>query len=224
MKRVEVSKVRMPRSQRMTFGLPPLSTYSADSSHSWIDVDMPRLSSTGLPTAPTLRSSEKFCTLRAPICKISACSATTSTLSGSITSVMIGSPVSRRASARSLSPSSSRPWNAYGDVRGLNAPPRSTAAPAAFTRVATSSTCSRDSTEHGPAMTTIFRPPMPTLPTCTTLLALRTSRLASLNGCRIGVTDSTVSSDSSERSRSLPRSSPMAPMTVRSSPRIVWGR
>ena len=73
-------------------------------------------------------------------------------------------------------------------------------------------------------MTTIFRPPMPTLPTCTTLLALRTSRLASLNGCRIGVTDSTVSSDSSERSRSLPRSSPMAPMTVRSSPRIVWGR
>ena len=47
--RVEVSKVRMPRSQRMTFGLPPASTYSAASSHSWIDVDMPRLSSTGLP-------------------------------------------------------------------------------------------------------------------------------------------------------------------------------
>ena len=109
-------------------------------------------------------------------------------------------------------------------MRGLKAPPRSTPAPAAFTRAATSSTCSRDSTEQGPAMTTIARPPMATPPTRTTLLALRTSRLASLNGCRIGVTDSTISSDSSARSRSLPRSSPTAPITVRSSPRIVCGR
>src|SRR5882762_5890602 len=151
-KRVAVSNVRMPRSHRMTLGLPPLSTYSADSSHSWIEVDMPRLSSTGLPAAPTLRSSEKFCTLRAPIWRMSACSATTSTLSGSMTSVMIGSPVSRRASARSFRPSSSRPWNAYGEVRGLKAPPRRTVAPAAFTRAATCRICSRDSTEHGPAI------------------------------------------------------------------------
>ena len=43
----------MPRSQRITFGLPPASTYSAESSHSWIDVDMPRLSSTGLPHSAT---------------------------------------------------------------------------------------------------------------------------------------------------------------------------
>jgi hypothetical protein len=85
-KRVAVSKVRMPRSHRMTLGLPPDSTYSADSSHSWMVVDMPRLRSTGLPASATRRSSEKFCTLRAPICKISEYSATTSTLSGPILS------------------------------------------------------------------------------------------------------------------------------------------
>src|SRR6185295_4733379 len=41
-KRVAVSKVRMPRSHRITLGLPPASTYSADSSHSWMLVDIPR--------------------------------------------------------------------------------------------------------------------------------------------------------------------------------------
>ena len=111
-KRVAVSKVRMPRSHRMTLGLPPASTYSADSSHSWIVVDMPRLRSTGLPVSATRRSSEKFCMLRAPIWRMSACSATSSTLSGSMTSVMTGSPVSRRASASSFSPSASSPWKA----------------------------------------------------------------------------------------------------------------
>src|SRR5207245_7846226 len=81
--------------------------------------------------------------------------ATRSTLSGSMTSVTTGSPVSRLASARYLSPSSSSPWKEYGDVRGLKAPPRKTRAPAALTFAATSSTCPRDSTEHGPAITTI---------------------------------------------------------------------
>src|SRR4029079_4046313 len=46
--RVAVSNVRMPRSQRITSPLPPLSPYSADSSHSSIVAEMPRLSSTGL--------------------------------------------------------------------------------------------------------------------------------------------------------------------------------
>ena len=154
---------------------------------------------------------------------MSECSATSSTLSGSITSVITGSPVSRRASSSSFSPSVSSPWNAYGEVRGLKAPPRSTRAPAAFTRTATSMTWKRDSTEQGPAMTTMSRPPTATSPTITCVDCRLTSRLASLNGCRIGVTDSTHSSDSSARSRSLPRSSPMAPMTLRSSPWIVCG-
>ena len=60
----------------------------------------------------TRRSSEKFCTLRAPICRMSECSATRSTRSDSMTSVITGSPVSRRASSSSFSPSASRPWNA----------------------------------------------------------------------------------------------------------------
>jgi hypothetical protein len=42
--------------------------------------------------------------------------------------------------------------NANGEVRGLNAPPRSMQAPAAATVRATASVCSRDSTVHGPAI------------------------------------------------------------------------
>src|SRR5438132_4007724 len=57
----------MPRSQRITCGFPPLRTYSADRSHSWIEVAMPRLSSTGFRVSATRRSSEKFWMLRAPI-------------------------------------------------------------------------------------------------------------------------------------------------------------
>ena len=72
-------------------------------------------------------------------------------------------------------------------------------------------------------MTTISRPPTATSFTITWVGCRLTSRLASLKGCRIGVTDSTHSSDSSARSRSLPRSSPMAPMTLRSSPWMVCG-
>ena len=45
----------------------------------------------------------------------------------------MGSPVSRRASASSSSPRLPSPWNEYGELRGLNAPPRSAVAPAART-------------------------------------------------------------------------------------------
>ena len=41
----------------------------------------------------------------------------------------IGRPVSSRASTRISSASSPSPWNAYGEVRGLNAPPRSIVTP-----------------------------------------------------------------------------------------------
>src|SRR3954468_7617247 len=45
--RVAVSNVRMPRSHKITSLLPPARMYSADSSHSSIVAEMPRLSSTG---------------------------------------------------------------------------------------------------------------------------------------------------------------------------------
>ena len=47
--RVIVSKVRMPRSQRITWRLPRATMYSAAISNSLIVAHMPRLSSTGLP-------------------------------------------------------------------------------------------------------------------------------------------------------------------------------
>ena len=45
--RVAVSNVRMPRSHSTTSVLPPLNTYSADSSHSSMVAEMPRFSRTG---------------------------------------------------------------------------------------------------------------------------------------------------------------------------------
>ena len=90
--------------------------------------------------------------LRAPIWITSACAATSSACAASSSSVTIGSPVSARASARISSPGAPSPLNANGDVRGLNAPPRSMQAPPAATVRATASVCSRDSTVHGPAI------------------------------------------------------------------------
>src|ERR671914_710016 len=66
--------------------------------------------------------------LRAPICTTSACSAMASAWVVSRNSVTTGSPVSARASARISSPGTPSPLNANGEVRGLNAPPRSIAA------------------------------------------------------------------------------------------------
>ena len=126
--------------------------YSAAISSSSIVDDMPRLSSTGLCARPTSASSEKFDMFRAPIWITSVASTTASTWRGSISSVTSGSPVSSRASCRISSASSPRPWNVYGDVRGLNAPPRSIVTPAAATQRAVSIVCSRYSTVHGPAM------------------------------------------------------------------------
>ena len=89
---------------------------------------------------------------RAPIWITSAVSTTSSTWRGSISSVTTGRPVSSRASRRIASASPPRPWNEYGEVRGLKAPPRNQVAPAAWTTAAVSSVCSRVSTVHGPAM------------------------------------------------------------------------
>ena len=51
--RVAVSNVRMPRSHRITFGLPWETMYSADSSSSFSVVLKPRLSKIGRCTRPT---------------------------------------------------------------------------------------------------------------------------------------------------------------------------
>ena len=90
--------------------------------------------------------------LRAPIWTTSAYSAIASACWVSRNSVTTGSPVSARASARISSASRPSPLNANGDVRGLNAPPRSIEAPASRTVRATLSVCSRVSTVHGPAI------------------------------------------------------------------------
>ena len=68
-------------------------------------------------------------------------------------SVTIGSPVSSFALSSSWIPSPLSPWKEYGEVLGLNAPPRRSPAPEAFTSLATSQICSGVSTEHGPAIT-----------------------------------------------------------------------
>ena len=90
--------------------------------------------------------------LRVPTCSMSAYEATRSTSWASTTSVTTGSPVCARTSARIRRPSSPSPWNAYGEVRGLYAPPRSSVAPAAWAICAASSVCSGVSTAQGPAI------------------------------------------------------------------------
>jgi len=47
-KRVEVSKVRIPLSQRMDVGVAPPARIGRRGSHSWTEVDMPRLEEHGL--------------------------------------------------------------------------------------------------------------------------------------------------------------------------------
>jgi hypothetical protein len=126
--------------------------YSAAINSSSIDADGPRFNSTGLLAFPTSARSEKFDMLRAPIWITSAVSTTAATSRGSISSVTSGRPVSSRASSRIFRPSRPRPWKVYGEVRGLNAPPRSIVQPAAATTRAVFMVCSRVSTVHGPAM------------------------------------------------------------------------
>src|SRR5712671_1461403 len=58
------------------------------------------------------------------------------------------------------SPGKPRPWNAYGEVRGLNAPPRIIAAPWRLAMSADSIICRRVSTAHGPMARTNRSPPI----------------------------------------------------------------
>ena len=79
----------------------------------------------------------------------------------------------------------------YGDVRGLNAPPRSIVAPAAATTRAVSSVCSRYSTEQGPAISPKAESPICRPLTSITVGSGTSSRATSLYGFRIGTTWST---------------------------------
>ena len=104
--------------------------------------------------------------LRVPTWSMSACSATTFTSRASTISVTIGRPVTSRTSERISRPFTPRPWKAYGEVRGLKAPPRSSVAPAALAISAASRVCWAVSTAHGPAMKVKVSGPIATwLPT-----------------------------------------------------------
>ena len=189
---VYFSNVRIPRSQRMTFSFPPAIIYSADMIHSSIVLESPLFNKIGFWIFPTAFRREKFCIFLAPIWIRSTCSTNSSICSASISSLTIGSPVCLLASTISLIPSVSSPWNAYGEVRGLYAPPLNISAPAAFTSFAISQICSLLSTEHGPPMTTIFSwPPIFTPATSTTVSSGWNIRFAFLYGAAILVTSET---------------------------------
>ena len=86
MARVPGSKLRMPRSHRMTPGAPPSSRYSAAASHSSTVAPKPRLSSTGRPARAAALSSDVAAMVRAPICTSSQCSATRATEASDVAS------------------------------------------------------------------------------------------------------------------------------------------
>src|SRR5919198_2133165 len=157
--------------------------------------------------------------LRAPICTTSACSAMASACWVSSSSVTTGSPVSARASDRISRPARPRPLNANGEVRGLNAPPRSIEAPAARPARATAIVCSRDSTVHGPATRQNVSPPPATRPAMSSTVgpSWYSSLDASLYGREIGTTRSTPLMPS-RPSSATPSGSPIAPIAVVSSP------
>ena len=105
----------------------------------------------------------------------------------------------------SRAPATPRPLNANGDVRGLNAPPRSIAAPRGLDRVARpSSVCSRDSTVHGPAIrqnVSAAADPCGRRPRTTVGSWWLSSLDASLYGREIGTTRSTPGIPSRPSSR-----------------------
>src|SRR5262252_977100 len=121
------------------------------------------------------------------------------------------------AASRSIcSPSSPRPWKAYGELRGLKAPPRNTFAPARRTAAAAACTCGSLSAEHGPAMTITSSPPIRMSPTETIVPSGLKVLLASLYGSEIRSTSCTPSSSSMSALSGCP--CPTAPSTVRVTP------
>ena len=107
-------------------------------------------------------------------------------------------------------------------MRGLYAPPRRNWAPASLTVRAASSSTSRDSTVHGPAIVAKCSPPIrrPSI-SRTVRCSRRYWSEASLYGLRIGTRWSTPGAPSSPRLATCSRS-PIAPITVTSSPAEMW--
>ena len=129
--RVAVSNVRMPRSHSTICSFPPLIMYSAEVRSSLTVFAQPRFKSTGLSSFPSAFKSSKFCILRAPTWIMST-SSNSGSCSLSVISLTIGMPHFRPASISGGRPSARMPWKLYGEVRGLNAPPRRSCAPASF--------------------------------------------------------------------------------------------
>ena len=103
-------------------------------------------------------------------------------------------------------------------MRGLNAPPRISRAPAASTPSAAAAICGGVSTEHGPAMTCTALPPIGMPATSTIVFALCHSRATILYCLTMCIEFSTPGMGSNISGSSL-RSSPTAPISVRSVPR-----
>ena len=192
--------------------------YSALMSHSSIVAERPRFNSTGTLRRPTARSKSKFCIFLAPIwIRSTFFSRKVPILSALINSVTTGSCTSLAASMSISSPFSRSPWKEYGDVLGLNAPPRRRDAPEFLTACATVWICSGVSMEHGPAITTSFFPP--TLTPLTSIMEFCgwKERLARLYGSCTLITFSTHSLPRKSRSSSL-NVSPISPSTTLLSP------
>ena len=108
---VEVSKVRIPRSQRMTFSFPPAMMYSALIKSSSRVLARPRFKRMGFRIFPSSFKSSKFCIFLAPTW-ITSTSSKRGRCSALMISVTTGSPVAFFASRRRSRPCSWSPWKA----------------------------------------------------------------------------------------------------------------
>src|SRR5688572_16063090 len=121
------------------------------------------------------------------------------------------------AARRSIcSPCSPRPWKLYGELRGLNAPPRRIFAPARRTAAAVAITCSSVSAEHGPAIMITSSPPIRTSSIVTIVSSGLKVRLARLYGSEMRSTSCTPSRISMSSFSTL--CAPTTPSTVRVAP------
>ena len=155
MLRVIVSKVRMPRSHRITWELPRATMYSAAISNSLMVALRPRLSMHGLAQlAHRLQQREVLHVARADLEDVGVARPRASSVAVSFTSVMTRRPVSSRASASSLQALLLQALELVGAGAGLEGAAAQHAwRPPLFTALAVEMICSCDSTEQGPAMT-----------------------------------------------------------------------
>ena len=126
---IEVSKVRIPLSQRITCSFPPAMIYSALISSSSRVFAIPLFRRMGLRIFPSSLRSSKFCIFLVPTW-ITSTSSKRGRCSALMISVTMGSPVAFWASTSIFRPSLPSPWKEYGEVLGLKAPPLNNPAPA----------------------------------------------------------------------------------------------